>query len=527
MRRRTWLLPWLKADRAVRGFLNSIGLTTKLSLMMLFLTLLSLVASYLINLQSEKAFLQKVEDNITDLSTAIQISVDELTSTEPSNEARLAAYVKKLKSKGVKEISIISNEQEVIASSNPRRIGSKINPKHKDLFITARLGEEPVRTEDPQKEYNLLVPIVVEGEQQGYAHIVLHMDDYRSFFESNHLKRLAITLLIFMIGIGVSIFLSMKYTKPIYEVVSAARKVASGDLSRTLPERRRDEIGDLIRSFNEVVLKLRQERELEERLRKAEQLSTIGQMAAGIAHEIRNPLNFISLSIDHLRSRMSEWSEAKREGAQAEVEELTTEIKREIFRLNQMIENFLKYGKPLRISPCEVDFASLISEVIRLIRHKAVEQGVKVSFRVGEAYQTEENVPPTPPAKILVDPEQMKTCLMNVVLNAMEAMPEGGNLEVVYRLEGDGRQAAVSFSDTGCGMEPEELKKIFKPFFTTKKLGVGLGLALTNRIIEEHGGSIRVKSSQGKGTVVTFYLPVSSVGAAEGVLSGRGSGDVG
>jgi signal transduction histidine kinase len=502
LHRRNWLLPWLKAGRALRNFFNRIGLTTKLSLMMLFLLLLSLAASYVLNGRSEKVFLEKVEDNINDLSTAIQISVDELTSSEPTREGRLADYVQRLKNKGVKEISILSNEQEVIASSNPKRVGSKINPKRKDLFITARFGEEPASTgSDPQKEYNLLVPIIVENEQQGYAHIVLHMDDYNSFLKSNHLKRLFITILIFTIGIGVSLFLSMKYTEPLYEVVSAAKKIASGDLSRTLPERRGDEIGDLIKSFNEMIIRLRNEKELETRLRRAEQLSTIGQMASGIAHEIRNPLNFISLGIDHLAAQISGWER----GGAAETQdltELTSQMKREIFRLNQMIENFLKYGKPLRLAPCEVDFPALVAEAVHLTRHRASDQGVRVSVRIEKGLE-----------RVWIDPEQMKSCLMNVMINAIEAMPDGGRLDIVCRADEEGSRVLLSFTDTGCGIGPEEIKKIFQPYFTTKQLGIGLGLALTKRIVEEHGGGIEAKSRVGEGTTVEIALPLAVLDA--------------
>src|SRR5579884_546884 len=332
----------------MRHFFIRVNLTTKLVMMMLLLTLLSLVASYIYNVRSENEFIRKVEENIGDLSTAIKISVEELTSTEPTDEARLADYVNRLKSKGVKEISIISNEQEVIASSNPKRVGSKIepkvDPKHKDLFITAKLGEDPGET-NPSREYNLLVPIVVDGERMGFVHVDMRLEDYGQFLKDNHRRRLITTFFIFTVGIGLSFFLSVKYTQPIDEVVRAAKKVASGDLSKTLPEQRNDEIGDLTKSFNEMVDKLRRQRELEERLRHAEQLSVLGQMASGIAHEIRNPLNLINLSIDHLRSQFSNWDEVK----QKEAEEVISNVKVEIYRLNQMIENFLKYGKPLRL----------------------------------------------------------------------------------------------------------------------------------------------------------------------------------
>jgi len=474
--------------------------------MMLLLTLLSLMASYVYNVRSEKEFIRKVEDNIGDLSTAIKISVEEMTSTERTDEARLADYVKRLKNKGVKELSIISNEQEVIASSNPRRVGIKIepkvDPKHKDLFITAKLGEEP-DSNGSLREYNLLVPIVVDGQRLGFVHVDMRLEDYGQFLKDNHRRRLITTFFIFTVGIGLSIFLSVKYTQPIDEVVQAAKKVASGDLSKTLPEQRQDEIGELTKSFNEMVDKLRRQRELEERLRQAEQLSALGQMASGIAHEIRNPLNLINLSIDHLKAQFPNWDSTK----QKEAEEMISNMKVEIHRLNQMIENFLKYGKPLRLHFAEICIDALLQEVLQLARHKAGEQQIEFIL------EADSSLP-----KITADPEQLKTCLINIVLNAIQAMPQGGKLEIRVRAETpmqhvtgevpEGGNLLLTFRDTGVGIDEEDLKKIFEPYFTTKKLGIGLGLAITKRIIEEHGGRIYVQSHLHHGTMVTIHLPL-------------------
>ncbi|HLG22945.1 MAG TPA: ATP-binding protein [Candidatus Manganitrophaceae bacterium] len=487
----------------IRYFLNHLNLTTKLVLMMLLLSLLSLGASYVYNVRSEREFMKKVEDNIGDLSTAIKISVEELTSAGRTDEARLADYVTRLKNRGVKEISIISNEKEVIASSNPKRIGSKIDPKidpkHKDLFITAKLGDD--QDAASLREYNLIVPIVVDGAQLGFVHIDMRLEDYGQFLKENHRRRLVTTLIIFAAGIGFSIFLSIKYTRPIDEVVRAAKKIASGDLTQTLPEQRKDEIGELIQSFNEMVERLRRQRELEERLRQAEQLSVLGQMASGIAHEIRNPLNLISLSIDHLRSQFSSWDRAKQE----ESEEIISNVKIEIYRLNQMIENFLRYGKPLRLHYSEVSVKLLLQEVIGLAQHKAVEQRVEI------VVDGETDLP-----RMSLDPEQIKTCFMNVILNAIQAMPYGGKLEIQIRRslvfypgrKGGEPSLFLIFRDTGIGIDEEDQRKIFEPYFTTKKLGIGLGLALTKKILEEHGGVITVQSRPKHGTEVAIQIPI-------------------
>ncbi|MBI3605753.1 MAG: HAMP domain-containing protein [Nitrospirae bacterium] len=457
-------------------------LTAKLVLIMLLLSFLSLGVSFYLYARTEKALVQEMEQNINELSNAISVSVEELTSPERTTEKRLQDYVKRLETRGVKEISIVSNEKEVIASSNPHRVGARLDPKRKDLLITAKLGDQlPSPT---QKAYNLLVPIVVEGEQLGYAHISMIFDDYEKLIESHYLNRLAATLVVFSLGIIVSIFLSSRYTRPIYQIMAAAKKVASGDLSQTIPVHKgNDEINELTESFNEMVEKLRQNKALEERLRETEHFTALGQLASGIAHEIRNPLNFISLSIDHLKEKAGRASPDEKE----RMSDLMSSIKSEIFRLNNMVEDILKYGRPLRLQIEWMNLNLLLKEVISLANQKAIEQGVEIEYVPGEIPLIEG------------DSERIKTCLMNIVANGIQAMPTGGKL-AIRALRPDPSFVVLEIIDNGPGISPDDLKKVFQPYFTTKQLGIGLGLALTKRIIEEHHGKIEISSEIERGS---------------------------
>lgn len=492
-------------------------LKTKLLLMMFMLLLLLLTSSFLLYSFFEKALVKVVEENTADLSTAIQVSVEELTSTGETDEARLREYVQKLNKKGVKEISILSNENEVIASSNPKRKGARFDPKHKDLIITEKLGAD-LGPDGGQKPYNIIVPIIVGDEQLGYVHINMLLDDFSKLIRSNLYKRLFVTLGIFTLGILSSLWLARKYTHPIEKVVEAAKKVAAGDLSKTLEVKGRDEISELTQSFNEMVERLREQRDLEERLREAERFSAIGQLASGIAHEFRNPLNFISLSIDHLKTqleantvpvvdkgqsfRQNSVQEQKEATSREEMLEMMGNIKREIHRLNQMVENFLRYGKPPKLHPQEVDIELLLSDVIDLARHNAREQGINVVVQSN-------GLPP-----VIADREQIKTCFMNIIANAIQAMPQGGELRVETEQDDVKHDIKIVFSDTGHGIGEETLPRIFQPYFTTKQLGIGLGLSLTREIIHEHGGKITVSSRMNQGTKVTVTLPVMGWGAA-------------
>lgn len=488
----------------MKGLFDNLGLRAKLLLMMFSLLLLTLASLFVLYWQAERTLIDQVEKHTTDLSTAIQISVERLTSQERTDEARLQDYVSRLQRKGVNEISIVSNEKEVIASSNPKRVGATIDPSHRDLFITARLGET-LATEKGQKNYNLIVPIVVGNQRMGYALISMVLDDFAEISRLNFIKRLIVTVLVFGLGMAASLILSWKYTRPIDRVVQAARRVAQGDLRESLPVERHDEIGELTTSFNDMVAKLRANKELESRLHQAERLSSIGQLASGIAHEIRNPLNFINLSIDHLRSRFSPTDPRSQE----EFTHLVSWMKTEIHRLDTMITNFLNYGKPLKLEPRPCDLAPLLNDVVSMASGKAEEQGIEIER------DSSVDLP-----RIMVDGEQIKTCLVNVLVNAFQAMPSGGKLSITAALVNgpdpatpaspaeSTRWVEVRFQDTGYGIAPEDLAKVFEPYFTTKEVGIGLGLALTKKIVEEHGGVIALASVRDQGTTVSIRLPV-------------------
>jgi signal transduction histidine kinase len=453
-----------------------------------------------------------VERHTTDLSTAIQISVEQLTSKGRTNEARLQDYVQRLQRRGVREISIVSNEQEVIASSNPRRVGVRVDPKRKDVLITARLGEESEGGRS-QKTYNLFVPVVVSNQRSGYILISMILDDFSELVRINFLKRLIATVLVFGVGIAASVALAWTYAKPISRVVEAARRVAQGHLDERLPETRRDEIGELNRSFNEMVEGLRGKAELEARLHQAERMSAMAHLASGIAHEVRNPLNLINLSIDHLRARFFPAAPV----AQEEFGRVVDHIKQEVHRLNNMIETFLKYGKPLKLDRRPADVRTLLDEVLEVARQRAASQQVKVAREYAATL-----------AEVWVDAPHLKTCFLNLILNAFQAMPEGGVLTVAAgelaevvdhqgsglgppapasQLPNSNGWVEVEIRDTGIGIAPEDLPRAFEPYFTTKEVGIGLGLALTKKILEEHGGRIDLSSEPGKGTAARLRLP--------------------
>ena len=279
----------------LKDFFRSLSLNKKLILMMLFLSFVLTSILMVLYSQSEKAMFKEFESQIVELSKAIQVGVEEITSQGSTDEMRLYQYLKSLNAKGVKEISIINNADEIIASTNLTKVGNPVGPKKKELIIKAELGESVSKEEG--KVYNVIVPVIAGQEHHGYIHLRINTDDFSKVMRINMIKRIIGSLLVFALGIGMAMFLSWRYTRPIHDVVSAAKRVAAGDLSQTLTTEQKDEIGELTQSFNFMVQKLREQRKLEEKLREAEHLSGIGQLSRSMAHEIRNPLNFISLSV--------------------------------------------------------------------------------------------------------------------------------------------------------------------------------------------------------------------------------------
>jgi nitrogen fixation/metabolism regulation signal transduction histidine kinase len=307
------------------------------------------------------------------------------------------------------------------------------------------------------------------------------------------------TIFVFTIGIAVSLFLSWKYTAPIHEVVNAAKGVAAGDLSKKLTVKRNDEIGELTKNFNEMIEKLRLQKELEDRLNQAEKLSALGQFASGLAHEIRNPLNFINLSIDHIRKKFVPKDKIDKET----FSRLMLEVKDEIRRLNDLINNFLNYGKPIRLHTKETELKAIIKEITALAEQKMQLDKIHIEIDIPE------DLP-----QLIVDKDQIKICFINVILNSIQAMPKGGNLSIKSRYSYNDGNIDIIFTDTGSGIDIQDMDKVFDPYFTTKDVGIGLGLALTKKIIKEHKGEVFILSRPGVGTTVTIRLPLMNVAAA-------------
>lgn len=295
-----------------------------------------------------------------------------------------------------------------------------------------------------------------------------------------------------VLALFLAVFTGWRFTKPIKELANAARQVAAGDLDVRINVNRRDEIGGLANTFNEMIAGLKSKLELEEKLNSSERAAALGRLTQAVAHEIRNPLNVINLSVDHVSTKFAPEDESKRR----QFAQILSSLKDEVSRLKQMVNDVLNYGRPAHMSVETIDLQELIEETISLLRPQAAEQNINVTIERDSE-----------PLRIIGDADRLKSCFSNITINALQAMPAGGNLTARVR-RSDGF-VEVSVTDTGIGINNESLNKVFEPYFSTKKTGFGLGLAVTKKIVDEHRGSIEVLSDPGRGTTFTVRLPAA------------------
>jgi len=231
-------------------------------------------------------------------------------------------------------------------------------------------------------------------------------------------------------------------------------------------------------------------RTLRREVARSQRLASVGRLAAGVAHEIRNPLSSIKGFATYFKERYPDRPE----------DQQTADIMiQEVDRLNRVVGQLLEFAKPVPVKPKPVSLQALLNDSIKLIRDRAAEKNISI--------QTKNN---TRMAEVRIDPDRINQVLLNLYLNAIDSMESGGELKVEISSDGQRRNVVIQVSDTGRGISRENLSKIFEPYFTTKSTGTGLGLAIAHNIVEAMGGKITVVSDKEVGTTFTVALPNSA-----------------
>jgi two-component system NtrC family sensor kinase len=287
--------------------------------------------------------------------------------------------------------------------------------------------------------------------------------------------------------------------RPVRRIVVMAQKVIGGDLSARVGIRPQGEMGVLCRAVDSMAQAVQEREELltqatRQQIGRSEQLASVGRLAAGVAHEINNPLTGVLAFADLLRTK---------ENMDAQDREDLDLIVRETKRAREIVKGLLDFARETPQVKTQVDINDLVRQTLKLLGKREAFQSI---------YLLEDLTEPLP--TVHGDKNQLQQVLVNLSINACEAMPQGGTL-MVSTACADGR-IVIKVADTGCGISREHLDKIFEPFFTTKPVGkgTGLGLSVTHGIVQQHGGTLEVESGAGKGTTFTVTLPLTPAAAS-------------
>jgi two-component system NtrC family sensor kinase len=338
-------------------------------------------------------------------------------------------------------------------------------------------------------------------DRNGAAIGMLHAGTLsRPYADLQH--RTALTFLAITLGgaAGVmilSLLMSRRISRPIRGLVDASREVAVGNFDVQVPVPPEGELAEFSRAFNSMALALKERIEhmrdfARSRIQESERLAVIGQLSAGVAHELNNPLQGI-VGYAHLALEQTPETDPRRDDL--------TRIVAQADRCTAIIRALLDFSRPRELERRRCDLNAVVAGALSLVGGQALFHDIEVVPRLSAHLPT-----------ILADPSQMEQVFVNLLINAAEAMEEGGHLTVSSRFDAADGSVVVEVADTGHGIAPDDLKRVFDPFFSTKDVmhGTGLGLAISHGIVREHGGAISVTSKPGSGATFAVRLPITA-----------------
>jgi signal transduction histidine kinase len=415
-------------------------------------------------------------------------------------------------------IYVVDEQGRIVAHRNPSVVlqGTNFDLPDQDGIHTGLSGREVVLAIDRVQLGEQTLTVVAEKATSKAFELAINTVYITS----------GVVVLVLVIAVGAGVLTVRRIVQPIERLATVARSIMAGDLSRQAEVTSGDEIGALAEAFNNMTARLRQSledleqrvvdltraeerlkeyserleeivkertqelRDAQEELIRKEKLATLGQLAGGVAHELRNPLGAIKNSAYFLNTVLDE--------TDPEVQEALQILNREVDNSDRIITSLLNYARPKEPAPRSVGLSPLLQETLA---HQPIPEHIEVET------QFDETLPP-----VIADPDQLGLVFGNLIHNAIQAMPDEGRLVITSEIISEGSSSdhptwvAVSIADTGEGIPQENLKKLFEPLFTTKTKGIGLGLALVKSLVEVNGGTIEVESEVGKGSIFTVRL---------------------
>ena len=441
--------------------------------------------------------------------------------------------------KGIEQVRMLNKEGRVTFSTEKAETGRLVDKRAEACYACHAAGQPLVRLNVPSRTriftrnghrvLAMITPIYNESSCSATAchvhpsaqQVLGVVDISMSLEEEDHavqtLSRQTVVAASFgllLLATVVGVFVQTFVIRPVRAIGVATERVASGDLAHRIGMRRTDELGRLARSFNRMTASLEQattdlqqlnenlERKVEDRTKalkstqaqliQSEKMSSLGQLAASVAHEINNPLAGI-LTYAKLLIRIHEEGPLSDKSRDMCARNLRL-VQRETERCSAIVRNLLDFARQRPPSFKELDVSTVVEEALSLLAHRLMMQNVSLVKAL------------TPMPLIRADFGQLRQSFVNIALNACEAMGNGGTLTVTAR--SNASSIEIEMSDTGPGISPENLAHILDPFFTTKEKGTGLGLSVVYGIIDRHGGKLDIKSQVGQGTTVTVRLPL-------------------
>lgn len=473
-----------------------IGVTSIVAVMAITLSAVHLMVLGRVLLEESRAraeilaasVFHRVQEVIIDRTTAYQaIRSDSgvrstLESTIYSQEVTFAA--------------VVDTVGTIVAHSDPALIGQKLEPSGD---LDALLAESPL---DQLREVyltgrtvTLRQSMLIDNEEFGQIQIGISTLLVRQRLDASLRPAFLVAGTALVVAVLIAMLLSQAMLRPINVIQSGLTRLGRGELGVTL-DLKDDEfkdLGDVFASLTEQLKSAAPEATKRQSLLElSRRVMAVGRLTAGVAHEVKNPLNAMTIHLELLKQKMASGAPDSATAPHVDV------IAREIRRLDDVVQGFLKFARPEELTLKPVQPGPLISEVLKIIEPEARALNVALEISCSDG------------ASIDGDSTMLRQALMNLARNAIQAMPAGGRLRMTCAAPRDGR-VELRVEDTGIGIPPENLAKIFDLYFTTKDAGTGIGLSLVYRTVQLHHGDIDVESTPGKGTAFIIKLPVSAV----------------
>ncbi len=427
----------------------------------------------------------------------------EIVSTDPDIPTMLVNMLKL--SPAIKDINIAGPAGTIIASSNPPVVGKPLAvlPSFKE-WSTASFATRLMDIMKRRADYQFLIPLGVQGEEQPLFRIQVIVSSV--LLQDTVLKQIATVAYVSGAALLISVLLTMLVTnrvlRPLKRIEATIDRIVQGNFFGTetqvnppaefaVVEGKLNILGERFQGAREQAVELQHDLDglldrMATELDVASRLAAISRITGGVAHEIKNPLNAISLRLDLLRAKLGEPDEE----LAGEIDILSKEVR----RLDRVVKTFLDFSRPVDVKLTEVDLVALAREVSDLTTPQAGLANIQVWFEAAAEA-----------APIRGDADMLKQAILNLVLNAIEAMKNGGNLWL--RVSREENLVVLNVSDDGPGIPAEARDKVFQLYFTTKARGSGIGLAMTYRAVQLHNGTISFSTESGRGTAFQMQFP--------------------